>query len=185
MFFFLLNVGSYNESARVPFLLSWPGTIDAGTDLDVPLSTPDIATTLTDLCGLEIPAGYEGHSYAPLLLGDFEIPPLPEFAYIASLHCGNFNRQEEYRAVRSNQYLYAKMTRTGKEFLFDNKRDPRQLQNLLHDSEYADTLETCRKELTRQMHRLGDDPKPWEWYQEHWQKDGFVLSLEERRKAAL
>ena len=172
----------YDESARVPFILSWPGTVESGTVLDEPFSTPDIAATLTDLCGLKIPAGYEGHSYAPLLSGVSGIPSSPEFAYISSLHCGKFNHREEFRAVRSNQYLYAKMTRNGKEFLFDHRSDPKQLENLLADPEHADMLEWCRKELIRQMKQLGDDPKPWEWYQEHWQKDGFVLSLEERRR---
>jgi len=45
----------YDEAARVPFLVRWPGKIRPGSASDACLNTPDIAPTLLSLLGIPIP----------------------------------------------------------------------------------------------------------------------------------
>lgn len=162
----------FEESVRVPFLLRWKGTVPAESN-DFCLGTPDIAATLLDLMGQEIPPGYEGVSFAPALTGR-GASRLPDRAFITNMSGGFFNNREEYRAVRTARHLYARMVRTGKEFLFDHRADPKEERNLAADPDRRGLLEDLRASLAETMRSLGDEALPAEWYQEHWVREGEV-----------
>lgn len=58
----------WEESIRVPFLLSYPirfGMVQRGVSR--PLNSPDILPTLLDLCGLDIPEYVDGRSLVPYM----------------------------------------------------------------------------------------------------------------------
>ena len=50
----------YDEAARVPFLIRYPGHVPSGHISDVCLNTPDLAPTLLSLLGLPVPDEMEG-----------------------------------------------------------------------------------------------------------------------------
>jgi arylsulfatase A-like enzyme len=58
----------YEESARVPFIIRWPGHVPAGAVSDACMSTPDIMPTVLGLCGQKIPAAVEGMNLSHLAL---------------------------------------------------------------------------------------------------------------------
>jgi len=69
---FRVGKGSaYEGGVRVPLIVSWPGTIGAGTTCDVPVVTPDWYPTMLDLAGAKpLPSQVvDGVSLAPLLRG--------------------------------------------------------------------------------------------------------------------
>jgi len=59
----------YEEAARIPLLVRWPGRIAAGTVSDVCLSTVDIMPTLLSLMDLSAPRDAEGMDLSHCALG--------------------------------------------------------------------------------------------------------------------
>lgn len=66
---FKLGKCGYEELLRVPFLISYPGTIRSGAASDALCSTVDLVPTLIDLVGLPVPDGLDGRSFKPVLTG--------------------------------------------------------------------------------------------------------------------
>jgi arylsulfatase A-like enzyme len=54
---------------RMPTFAWWPGTVDAGTDSDLPLAFWDFMPTFCELAGTSIPKQTDGISFVPLLTG--------------------------------------------------------------------------------------------------------------------
>ena len=59
----------HEELLRVPLIISWPGRIPAGTQIDAPVQTIDLLPTVLELTGLPIPTGLPGRSLAGVLRG--------------------------------------------------------------------------------------------------------------------
>jgi arylsulfatase A-like enzyme len=59
----------YEGGIRVPMIARWPGKIDPGTTTDHISAFWDVLPTLCELAGAESPAGIDGISLAPTLLG--------------------------------------------------------------------------------------------------------------------
>ena len=62
---------------RVPLIVSWPERIPAGQRFSDPVSMIDLLPTILDLVNLPAPEIMQGHSLAPLLLGEREWQPRP------------------------------------------------------------------------------------------------------------
>jgi arylsulfatase A-like enzyme len=59
----------YEGGIRVPFVVRWPGHVEAGTVSDHIGYFPDIMPTLAEMAGQDPPAGTDGISLLPTLLG--------------------------------------------------------------------------------------------------------------------
>lgn len=59
----------YEGGLRIPFLVRWPGKIEAGKVSDLCFYQPDVLPTLTELTGTEAPTDIDGLSILPELLG--------------------------------------------------------------------------------------------------------------------
>ena len=59
----------YEGGIRVPWIVRWPGVVQAGSTSDVPISSIDIFPTLLQIAGAALPKGREidGESLVPLL----------------------------------------------------------------------------------------------------------------------
>ncbi|MCP5109617.1 MAG: sulfatase-like hydrolase/transferase, partial [bacterium] len=61
---------SYDESSKVPLLVSWPGELAADHhDTDNVVSGVDLVPTMCDVAGIPPPPGAVGHSLCPLAAG--------------------------------------------------------------------------------------------------------------------
>jgi len=67
---------AYEGGVRVPFLVSWPGVLKAGQQLDQPVISLDFFPTICEAAGLSLPAGasLDGKSLLPLLRGEQQGP---------------------------------------------------------------------------------------------------------------
>jgi len=59
----------YEGGLKIPFLVQWPGRIEAGRTSDLIFSQVDIMKTLADLTGTKAPADTDGLSILPEILG--------------------------------------------------------------------------------------------------------------------
>ncbi len=147
----------YEESMRVPFLIRWPGRIEARRD-DLLLSTPDIYPTLLELMGHggQIPSDVDGVSHAQLLLtGD---GPRPTSQWYMWVPCGQpaWGR----RGVRTHGHTLMISKADGKPreiVLHDNVADPFQLENIA-DAQPEIVKQLVEKELRPWLEKSGD---PW------------------------
>lgn len=62
----------YEGGHHVPFIVKWPGVVEAGTVSDALVSQIDIMATLADVVGYELPDNQaeDSHNLAPILRGD-------------------------------------------------------------------------------------------------------------------
>ena len=157
----------YEEAARVPFLVRWPGRVPAGSVRDACLGTPDILPSVLGLMGLPIPAGVEGMDLSRLALG--RGGPEPDAAFLQGLgHTYLWIDGFEWRALRDKRYTYAVCRRDGSEHLYDNVEDPFQKVNRAADPAFAARLREFRDRLAEKRRGLQDSFETCSWYRDHW-----------------
>ena len=82
--------------------------------------------------------------------------------------CAVWEDGYEWRALRSKQYTYAIYRKDRKELLFDNLKDPYQMQNLADSSAHGQTMDHFRELLKIRMKELDDNFEASTWYRDHW-----------------
>lgn len=163
----------YAESMNVPFLVRYPQHIRPRVD-NLLLSSPDIMPTLLGLCNLDkdIPANVQGSNYAPIFYEDsVQTVVRPTGALYIQNMDGDKDKDGNVisyfprsRGIKTQQYTLAlyidrenKLTKT---LLFDDVKDPYQLQNLSPE-EHPEIVKELYQELAKQLKEI-DDP----WYQQ-------------------
>jgi N-sulfoglucosamine sulfohydrolase len=91
----------YEASTRVPFLVSWPGTIEGGRTCDALVSSIDIVPTILDVAGMPPLSGLSGKSLIPLLKNPHE--NFREYLYTEK-NCDQIGMYFPRRAVRDKRY---------------------------------------------------------------------------------
>jgi arylsulfatase A-like enzyme len=114
----------YEESIRVPLIVSMPGEVPAGTVSDALVSNVDLAPTIADFAGATLSA--DGVSLRQLLSDTTSsardavvLEHIDQVARPVPTYCG----------VRTPGFTFVHYL-TGEEELYDLARDPRQLQNV-------------------------------------------------------
>ena len=160
----------YEEAARVPFLVRWPGRAPAKQVSDALLGTPDIMPTVLSLMGLPVPKAVEGVDLSAHVLGKGGASP--EAAHMQGMGTtAAWTDGTEWRALRDHEYTYAIYRRDGRELLFHNRTDPYQLRNLAEDRSQAATLQHFREMSQRWRKERNDTFQSCTWYRDHWTQD--------------
>ena len=159
----------WEESIRVPFLLRYPREFGQEARQAAPfLNAHDIMPTLLGVCGLPIPGSVEGTDFSPALRGE---AVASEGALLACFHpFGEWHRGvggREYRGIRTRRYTYCRSLQ-GPWLLYDNERDPYQLENLVNLAALAGIQRDLDALLQRELRAIGDDFAPGMTYIERW-----------------
>jgi len=166
----------YEESARVPFYIRWPGKIKKDSSTDVCLNSPDIAPTLLGMAGVPVPGEMEGQDLSGAALG--RKGPDPDYALLQGVgHTYLWKNGAEWRAVRDKRYTYARYLVDGKEHLYDNQKDPLQKKNLVDDKTAKAVLKRMRKALGDKMKEINDEFLPFTDYREKFMAKGDPYSI--------
>ena len=161
----------WDESIRVPFLLSYPALLGRpGRAVDHFLNAPDVMPTLLSLCGLPIPATVEGRDLSKAIL-EGDDPPEDDAALIAC-HApfGEWTRRRggrEYRGVRTHRYTYVRDL-SGPWLLYDNEKDPYQLRNVVNEPAYAEVQAHHETLLAEKLEETHDAFLPGDAYIKQW-----------------
>ncbi len=165
----------YEESARVPFLVRWPGKIRPNTQADALLGTPDIMPTLLSMLGLKVPHAVEGQDLSSAALGTRSTNNQP--AHMQGMGAtAAWVDGTEWRALRDHQYTYAIYHRDRKELLFNNLKDPLQMKNLAEDRSHAPLLRHYRQVSELWRRQQGDTFEACSWYEPHWTHDRNITN---------
>jgi arylsulfatase A-like enzyme len=60
----------YDQSANVPLIISWPGTLERGKVVEEVIGNVDLGPTILDLCGKKWPSDIHGSSAKQLMQGE-------------------------------------------------------------------------------------------------------------------
>jgi arylsulfatase A-like enzyme len=164
----------YEEAARIPFLMRWPGHIPAKLVTDTLLGTPDIMPTLLSLLNLPIPGSVEGTDLSRHALGKGGSGPTA--AHMQGMGTtAAWTDGTEWRALRDGEYTYAIYHRDGRELLFHNRKDPYQLRDLAEDKAQAATLAHYRELSQKWRNAQNDTFEACTWYRDRWTQDRNIV----------
>lgn len=144
---------AYEESIRVPLLLSAPGRFGAGQTVDDIVANIDIAPTLLTLAGVEIPDHYDGMSFAHLpqeTAGDQRSrhDPLRDALTYEYYWEFNYPHTPTTFALRTERYKYIQYHGVwDTEELYDLAVDPGETTNLIEDPDLLEIKVDMRARL--------------------------------------
>jgi arylsulfatase A-like enzyme len=152
----------YDESARVPFIVSWPGHTPTGTSDTLVNTGIDTIPTLCDFAGIDIPKRLPGQSLKQPALGRTPTWTRPFIV------CQNHMVQCEPvdgtlltphgRMLRSQRYKYCVYSEgQRRESLVDMKKDPGEMKNLAPDAAHQPILAQHRAYLHQWCQENGDN----------------------------
>jgi arylsulfatase A-like enzyme len=120
----------YEGGLRVPFIVRWPGRIEAGRVSDVPISSIDVLPTVCAALGADAPDDrpIDGIDLMPLLEGRGEPAPRALFWHFPHYWWGG--RQTPYSGVRDGDWKLIRWHETGDVELYDLARDPGEARDL-------------------------------------------------------
>ncbi len=118
----------FENAARVPLIISVPGSQAAGWTTGTPAEMVDFYPTLADLCKLAKPKNLSGVSLVPLLRDATAQPRTSAFTQYANGY-----------SIRTARYRYTEWGKDGAEGaeLYDHQDDPEEMTNLAHPAHLA------------------------------------------------
>ncbi|MXV13780.1 sulfatase-like hydrolase/transferase [Pedobacter sp. HMF7056] len=137
---------AYEESMRVPMLARCPGLIKPGTKVGQMILNVDIGPTFLELAGVNKPAQMQGVSFLPLLKGR-QVPWRSQFCYEYYWE-SNFPQTPTQFAIRTDQYKFIRSQGIWDiNQLYDIKKDPYEVNNLVRKPEYQQLIQKLNIEL--------------------------------------
>ncbi len=137
---------AYEESMRVPMLVSCPSVIKPQTKLTNVIQNIDIAPTILAYAGVSTPAQMQGKSFLPLLKG--QKTEWKDRAFYEYYWEYDFPQTPTMFAVRTDRYKY--IFNHGvwdANELYDLQNDPNEINNLIRSPEH----QTIAKDLRDQV----------------------------------
>lgn len=135
----------FEESARVPLIVSVPGTKHRGAAAGGIAELVDVYPTLADLCGLDAPDNLDGTSLRPLL----DNPAAAgKSAAITQVRRGRGRNNPPLHgySVRTERYRYTHWDGAGEE-LYDHQSDPQEYTNLAGRPESREVIDALKQHL--------------------------------------
>lgn len=151
----------YDETARIPMIVSQKGTTKVGTSDFLVNNGIDIMPTICDYTGAKVPAKCKGASLRPIAEGG---KPGKKRQYVAcSTHFVQDLREDgepidlQGRMIRTKDFKYYIFDQ-GKqpEMLIDMKNDPGEMENLVGNPRYARVLAAHREMFAKYKKESGD-----------------------------
>lgn len=156
----------YEESLQMPCLISYPKGIKKGTVIENLTLNVDIAPTLLDLAGVEIPGDMQGESMKGLLRGSAKAERnWRKSAYYQYFEYPKWHNVQPHYGVRTDRYKLIHFYYNIDEWEFyDLRNDPVEIHNEYGNPQYASVIDSLKLEIKKLQIQYND-----------------TISLEERR----
>jgi arylsulfatase A-like enzyme len=164
----------YEPSLRIPFLLRYPAKVKPGHVEERMVMNIDVAPTILDFAGIDIPQVMQGESLKPLLLGEsFAWRDHIYYAYYENTWAMRVLEQSQlsdptfdfftahrigpHRGIRDERFKLIEYHSTNNYWeFFDLKKDPHELKNAFNDPQYAQVIQTMTGQLRATQARYKD-----------------------------
>lgn len=140
----------YEESIRIPLIMRYPEMIKAGTISSEMVLNLDVAPTLIELSGGNLPGDIQGNSLVPLLKQeDTKWRKSFMYEYFQEAYAPGFVTMV---GVRNERYKYIESLNLPGDIneLYDLEMDPGEMENKINDPAY----EAIKSEMIRELQRL-------------------------------
>ena len=136
----------YEPSIRVPMMLRVPGKVKPGTASDKMVLNLDVAPTLLEIAGLEVPVAMQGKSMLALAEGR-NVDWRKDWLYEYYEYPG-FENVRPCRGVRTERHKLIHFFITPEEWeLYDLQKDPDEKENLYGRAGYEEVTAQLKKRL--------------------------------------
>jgi uncharacterized sulfatase len=166
----------YEEITHVPFLAKWPGQVPANTVCSNLVSHVDIAGTLMEFFGFEVPKTIEGKSFLPMLKNPKQPIRSEVFIEFGRFEIGldGLGGFQPIRCICDGRYKLAVNVMVTDE-LYDLQSDPHEMHNLINSSEHKVIRDSLHDRLIDWMAQTRDPFRGYYWGQRPWRPD-YVAS---------
>ncbi len=139
----------YDGSARIPLIIWGPKQfgIKPGTIIDEVVELRDIMPTLLEMAGINIPASVYGRSMCNLIRGE----KTDWREYVHGEHAYKGKESVQYVMDNETKCKYIWFSGTGTEQLFDLRKDPQELHDVVKEERYSDVVKKLRQNLVNEL----------------------------------
>jgi arylsulfatase A-like enzyme len=157
----------YDDVTHIPLIVRWPAVIqNAGRiDNNFVYNCLDIPATINDIQGSAPENCTHGKSLLGILKGENNYPDNSFREYIVSTFNGQQFGLYTSRMIRTDHWKYIWNT-TDIDELYDLKKDPHELRNIIRDRENSKTVEELRRKLYNELDGFGDGLVKTYWLKE-------------------
>ena len=149
----------YEESFSTPLIMKYPGMIPKGSVSDQLVMNLDLAPTFLDLAEMEIPPVMQGKSLLPILKPKDSVQWRESIYY--HFYEDAFGVPVHY-GVRTDRYKLIRFETDPVTWeLYDLKNDPKEMNNIYYDPEYATIKSMLKNELDqlREQYNITEEEK--------------------------
>jgi len=161
------KLAPYGANIRSPLIVSFPGTIEAGSVCKTPVGGSDLIPTFFQFAGIELPWKMHGHDLSPLLRDADADWAHPVLMALTGRRYGadtkrvprdpkdlEINGVPWWVSLRQGRYKYIRTLVEGEiEELYDLEQDPEELNNLALDPAMQKTLAEFRSGTLAELRR--------------------------------
>lgn len=149
----------YEESLQMPCLVRYPNGIRSGTSVKAISLNIDIAPTLLEYAGIEIPEDIQGKSLKSLLEQDKKAEKTwRKSMYYQYFEYPKWHNVQPHYGIRTERYkLIHYYFDIDAWELFDLQNDPNELRNLYNEPKCQELIEMLKKELYALQKEYKDD----------------------------
>jgi len=154
----------FQESARTPLLIRWPGVIRPGSVSKELVCNLDFAETFLQAANVSIPERMQGRSLLPLFQGETPADWRKAFYYHYYEYPADHHVRPHYGII-TDRYTLAHFYAPDVDYweLFDREKDPGEMRSVFGNPAYAGEQTRLMQEVFRQRTELKepekDDPK--------------------------
>lgn len=144
----------YEESFRTPMLVRYPAAIKPGTVSNDLIMNLDIAPTMLDFAGVEIPSDMQGESFLPVLT---KKSAKSRDAMFYHYYENGEHAVSPHFGVRTERYKLIRFYKRVESWeLFDLTKDAEEMHNLYGKPGYEKVTEKLKKELGKLIEQYED-----------------------------
>jgi len=138
----------YEESLKTPFVIKYPHHIKPGTVVKDLVVNIDFAPTFLDIAGVPVPVEIQGKSFLPLMTQPNKVIPWRSGMYYHYYEYPQPHKVPPHFGIRTLRYKLIRFYGPRNEWeLFDLKKDPTEMHNLIHDQAQTNTIAILKKQL--------------------------------------
>jgi len=157
----------YEEAIKMPFIIKYPDAIKPNTKINDIISNVDIAPTMLDIAGIEIPSHVQGKSFLNILKGKTD-KNWRQSMYYHYYEYPFWHHVQPHYGIRTERFKLIHFYYDIDVWeLYDLDSDPHELNNLILSQTHSKTIKKLKKELYALKKKYGN-----------------TMSLDELRKIA-
>ena len=164
----------YQESFKTPLLIKWPNVITPNTTEDELVQNLDFAQTFLEVAGIIPPEDMQGESLVSLLKGEKEKWNRDAVYYHYYEYPAEHTVKRHYGIATKEFKLIHFYYDVNEWELYDLQKDPQEINNVINDSNYAETVIEMKEKLNTIRIKYKDSDSLSNQYIQIYKDNGWI-----------